>query len=329
MELFDDTLLLERQQFFNGQRLFASDLQGLEAFNRRMRWLHNQSLHQPGIGNGFNVIGNKEDREVKIMPGYIVDSLGREIVLTEEQIMPVPPVAGNDNGTSVFFYLTVSYPDTEDLEVSETRAGICLDRGVIRRREEPVFCWIPLEESENETLKEKDSQLAEEIRKGLRIILARAEVLNCQLEQPLSFAQRRSARPAVQPYIAAGSVENPEWEFCNFGSRTECNTSEIPLPPFSSLLYFERLLSADINTEEANFVTTPCYSAHIIGDRTFQSKRLFIDGLINIVDPNPRGFTINVLLLLVPFPNTTVSTTLSPRDFSNNKWQVSWMGVEG
>mgnify|MGYP001036441712 CR=1 FL=1 len=46
------TQFLERIQFFNGQRLFASDLQALEAFNREMRWLHNQSLHQPGVGSG-------------------------------------------------------------------------------------------------------------------------------------------------------------------------------------------------------------------------------------------------------------------------------------
>src|SRR6476661_8716453 len=89
MEILKETRFIERQQFFNGQRLFASDLQGLEAFNREMRWLHNKSLHQPGIGNGFAVVGKKDDREVQIGPGYAIDALGREIVLTQTQEEPV------------------------------------------------------------------------------------------------------------------------------------------------------------------------------------------------------------------------------------------------
>ena len=55
MGILDETGFVERPAFFNGQRLFDSDLQALEAFNREMRWLHNQSLHQPGIGRGLAV----------------------------------------------------------------------------------------------------------------------------------------------------------------------------------------------------------------------------------------------------------------------------------
>ncbi len=120
MGILDETSFVERTQFFNGQRLFASDLQYLEAFNRQMRWMHNKSLHQPGIGNGFNVIGEKGDREVKIMPGYAIDALGREIVLTNPHTEPVPPVSGDDEGNAVFYDLTVSYPDDVDLEEAET-----------------------------------------------------------------------------------------------------------------------------------------------------------------------------------------------------------------
>ena len=111
MEFLKETRFIERLQFFNGQRLFASDLQGVEAFNREMRWLHNKSLHQPGIGNGFAVSGKKGDREVTIGPGYAIDAMGREIVLTRNQIEPVPPVAGDRNGNPALYYLTVSYPE--------------------------------------------------------------------------------------------------------------------------------------------------------------------------------------------------------------------------
>src|SRR5262252_2770057 len=124
MSILDETRFIERLQFFNGQRLFASDLQGIEEFNREMRWLHNKSLHQPGIGNGYAVTGKKGDREVTIGPGYAIDALGREIVLGQDQIEPVPPVAGESDGSPVSYDLTVSYPPDADLEEAETRDGI-------------------------------------------------------------------------------------------------------------------------------------------------------------------------------------------------------------
>ena len=147
MAIIGERQFLERLQFFNGQRLFASDLQSLEALNRELRWLHNQSLHQPGVGSGYAVIGSKGDREVTITPGYAIDALGREIVLTTTRVESVPPIAHDGTGRSVFYDLTVSYPDDSELEETETREGICLPRGVVRLREEPVFCWVRLNEN--------------------------------------------------------------------------------------------------------------------------------------------------------------------------------------
>ena len=202
MAIIGERQFLERLQFFNGQRLFASDLQSLEALNRELRWLHNQSLHQPGVGSGYAVTGSKGDREVTIAPGYAIDALGREIVLTTTRVESVPPIAHDGTGQPVFYDLTVSYPDDSELEETETREGICLPRGVVRLREEPVFCWVRL----NENLQPADESLKAQIQNGLKILLAQAEVFNCQLRQPLSIAQRRNARPAKQPYIACGKT---------------------------------------------------------------------------------------------------------------------------
>src|SRR3954453_3289773 len=119
MSFIDLTRSIERQRFFDGQRLFADDLQQIEGFNREMRWLHNQSLHQPGIGNGFAVSGRKGDRQVGVGPGYAIDDLGREIVLTSPRTIPVPPVAGDVAGKPKRYVLTVQYPSDEDLEEVE------------------------------------------------------------------------------------------------------------------------------------------------------------------------------------------------------------------
>src|SRR5258707_13601471 len=64
------TKFIERVRFFDNERLIAPDLQAIDDFARQMRWLHNRSLHQPGVASGYAVAGQKGDREVTIQPGY-------------------------------------------------------------------------------------------------------------------------------------------------------------------------------------------------------------------------------------------------------------------
>lgn len=317
MDLFKETRFIERLQFFDGQRLLAADLQGLEAFNREMRWLHNRSLHQPGIGNGLAVSGKKGDREVKIGPGYAIDRDGREIVLLQDQVEPIPPVAGNQDGTPVLFDLTVSYPGDADLEEVETRQGICTQPGAVRKKEEPIFCWVEL----GVDGQPKDSAIKLDILTGVRIVLARAEVLNCQLNKDVSIAQRLNARPASQPYVCCAEVE-PDWQ----------PWMVAPLDPrgfFSSaanIKVFQTLinaitflpavipvgLTAIIDTSDCGFLTTPCYSARIAGPRVRRQSisvggdsefnrdfdlYVVLDGQVQISDPQPDRFTLFVLLI--------------------------------
>src|SRR6185295_16936650 len=86
--------------------------------------------------------GNKNDRQVTIQPGYAIDNSGREIVLTQPEILQVPPVANDGKGNPVYYDLTVSYPNDLSLKETETRDGICVSRSAVRLREKPVFCWV-------------------------------------------------------------------------------------------------------------------------------------------------------------------------------------------
>jgi hypothetical protein len=263
MDFLRQTRTIERLQFFNGQRLLAEDLQGLDAFNREMRWLHNISLHQVGIGNGFAVTGKRGDREVRIGPGYAIDGLGREIVSINDHVEPVQPVAGEADGTPALFDLTISYG--EELEAAEQRAGICNQQGTIRLKEEPVFCWIELDADGQP----KDADIAKEILAGMRLILARAEVLNCQLEKDISIAQRLNARIATQPYICCGT-STPDWQPLIFAPLDANSISDDPmLDELSNALTFLPIifpfgLSAVIDTR-VWLRTTPCYSARCRG----------------------------------------------------------------
>lgn len=309
MGILEETRHVERIQFFNGQRLFAADLEALDGFNREMRWLHNQSLHQPGIGSGYAVYGKKGDREVTIEPGYAIDARGREIVLTTTQVEPVPPVAG-DEGEPVYYDLVVSYPPDENLEEAETRDGICMPRGRVRLIEQPVFCWARLSQTGG-VLQVKDPSLRTDIESGVRIVLARAAVRECALHEALSIAQRRSARPPQLPYIAC-DVASGTWTVTPLGEGA--------------------VIEMEVGTSDAGFLTPPSYWARIEGPRPKHVSAANHDGTftevidiaISVENPRTDKFTFRAFLHTVAgedeFP-------LTPADFAD--WSVVWMGVEG
>jgi hypothetical protein len=359
MGILDETRFIERLQFFDGQRLFASDLQGADDFNREMRWRHNRSLHQPGIGTGYAVHGLKGDREVTIGAGYALDALGREIVLTNTVTQQVPPVAGDDAGEPVFYDLAVSYPDDSALEATETRQGICVPAGVVRRREVPVFCWIKLDGNGQPV----DARLKQSVRTGMSIILARAEVLNCQLNRDLSIAERRSALPPRLPYIVCGEETPTDWNIFNL---LEDDAQIVP-EGFSTSGAFGVFVSplgltAKVDTSAAAFQVTPCYTARISGPRLKsvettgegegegEGRRFFaVDGLVSIRNETPSSFEADVMLIVQlfdrvpPTGSSGVSLLVSSGGGSTGEgeaefrdaflqlfedWRVVWMGVE-
>ena len=342
MSILDETRFLERFQFFNGQRLFASDLQGADDFNREMRWLHNRSLHQPGIGSGFAVYGKKDDREVVIGAGYAVDALGREIVLTNTFTQQVPPVAGDDAGEPVFYDLAVSYPDDANLEETETREGLCLPRGVVRRREVPVFCWIRLDTQRQPI----DARLKQDLLTGMRLIVARAEVLNCQLNADLSIAERRDVRPSRLPYVVCGEETPTQWEVQKLasveGEPGLFTTAPRTVGPFIA----PNGLTAKVNTSAAGFQVAPIYTARVAGPRIVSLPNgdgetpAVVDALINIPveSASATGFTAEVLVLAQPFSQSfngaggwrgdmTADETAAFLKFFES-WRIVWMGVE-
>jgi hypothetical protein len=328
MSIIGSTQSLERIQFFNGERLFASDLQSLETFNREMRWLHNQSLHQAGVGSGFQVTGNAGDRQVTISPGYALDSCGREIVLTENQVLAIPPIADNGSGGPAFYDLTVSYPDDAQLTPAETRQGICMPTGVISLREAPVFCWVRL--SDDPTNHQPvDARLKDRINKALYLVLAQVQIFNCQLKQAVATTPRRNARPPVQPRVACGSCKNPQWTAGNLGfGDTEGDASLVA--PFGSY-YF----TGSVDTSAGGFQATPNYTVRLVGPRQFSfapaggtSQSFIMDALISIPADSTltaKGFSIQIFPVVAAQNGSPAASDITQ---AVNQWAVGWMGVE-
>ena len=301
MTPIDSIRFIERVRFFNDERLIAPDLQDIDDFARQMRWLHNRSLHQPGVANGFTVTGEKDDRQVVVQPGYALDALGREIVLTQSFTQPVPPTAGNGLGAPASYDLTVAYPST--LTESESRTADCgVTRGTVRQLESPVFCWASV--SQNDSLRD-------DIESGMRIVLARADVLNCKLYNKVSVAPRTEARPSVHPFIYA-ALTTPKWVVTTspFGTR---------IAP-----------SIPVDARAAGFRTTPCYFASLATETnvTIKGQTIRLDISASVSFPTTSGFQVSFLipnlpLLLAGISPDQVRTALDP-----SKWQLSWMGVE-
>jgi hypothetical protein len=327
----------ERIRFFTGQRLYASDIQSVEEYNRRMRWLHNQSLHQPGVGSGFAVTAEIGDREVAVESGYAVDSLGREIVLSQKKVLPVPPVSDDGFGNPVKYDLTINYPKDDVLEETETRSGICLPRDAVRLSEEPVFCWVKLDIN----LQPQDESLKNEIKDGLKIIVTRVEIYNCKINKDLSIAQRRNARPATRPFIYAGktNIDSTEWEVEERIKEANGSTGDTVL----------LLLKTTVDTSEAQFEIVPHYSARIEGERVVESNQQFgyiIEGFVYVIvpidDTTNKQLTsrIDIYLLLPSFALFSRAKDINPPEFLSKeiseinkkfkelKWHIVWMGIE-
>jgi hypothetical protein len=295
---------LKRIEFFTGQRLTAQDLTDLQDANRQLRWLHNRSLHGWGIGIGYAVAGEAGDTTVTVSPGYAIDCLGRELVLTQPVTMPVPAVAGVNSGGKIAaatFFLTITYQDDTAQSTVESRPGVCLPAGTVRLTEGPLVQW----------------QQLGTIQDGINVILAEASILNCQLNAPLGLDVRRNARPAEQPYINAGQV-----------------------PP-AAITWIPVVggIQAQVDTSAAKFAATPAYFAHVMGPRQVQVKQpvtnetsQFSLVTVPIVQtPLPSGFQMQVVMLNFDKSNQVVAVT--PQDVVSIipflEWTIVWMGIEG
>jgi hypothetical protein len=318
MTMFDDARTVERPAFFDGQQLYAEDLQGLDGFHRALRWLHNRSLHQPGVGNGFAVAGSRGDREVRIQPGYALDADGREIVLLETAIEPVPPVAADADGGPVAFDLTVSYPEDADLEEAETREGVCLPRGAVRLRERPIFCWVRLVRDVNGTLAPVDPRQRLDLQQSHKIAIARAFVRNCALDADLVIAARRNARPDPCPHMAFGRVLPVAWQVWTAGP------DDLPIG-----------LIADVDTSAAGFRIVPNYQARVTGGRPLTLEPSEIEGPRSLLLDVPAfttqetkvGFRCYVPLVAL-FGGLVTSQEQDLKDKAAGGWGLQWMGVE-
>jgi hypothetical protein len=281
---------LERIVFFQGELLTADDLTTLDGNNRQLRWLHNRTLHNWGIGIGFDVIGGRGDTSITVSPGYAIDSLGREIILSTSVKQPIPAVP---SGT---YYLVADWVGDSGQTAEEQRgATACNPGGAVRLSNDPLIAW--------KTIAQLDL--------GIDIVLAQVVIQNCVLGQNPSMAPRRYSTCGSMLYIKAGEVSANAitWNPWTQGGTTIGFTAEI-------------------HTSAAKFQSTPLYIAQIVGGRSLASPSLVIVDYLSINSPSPTGFTLQVALPALG-GDINPPGLLGPSTFNQLNWQVEWLGIEG
>ena len=101
---------LERLNYFNGQRLAASDFRAEQGHHTGMRRVLNQALYSPGIVAGLQVELDKANKHrVIVRRGIAFDYLGREIFLPADQAVQVQGAPSSQPGVVLGNLLVVSY----------------------------------------------------------------------------------------------------------------------------------------------------------------------------------------------------------------------------
>lgn len=176
---------IERVLFYPTELLTADDLTTVDSNREQLRWLHNRSLHNWGIGIGFDVLGVRGDTSVTVAPGYAIDSDGREIILSASVTQTIPAVL---SGT---YYLVADYvDDSGQIAVEQRGATACGGGGAVRLSNDPLIAWKTL------------SQL----NIGIDIVLAEVTIQNCVLKSAPSPAPRRYSACGSMPYLRAGEI---------------------------------------------------------------------------------------------------------------------------
>lgn len=291
---------LERIRFFPGELLTADDLTALDGNNRELRWLHNRTLHNWGIGFGLDVLGNRGDTSVTVNPGYAIDVDGREIILSSPVQQPIPAVPGGSSGSAATYYLVANYIDDADEPTEEQRSAVaCAPGGAVRLGNDPAILW----------------KTVAQLNSGIDVILGQVAVQNCVLSGAVLTAVRRNAVAASQFSLAAGEidVQDIQWTAWTQGAVNIGFT-------------------AKIDTSAAKFQSTPQYMAQIIGSRSLANPAVVVADFVSIANESPAGFTLQLALPALSGdinPTAITDPVSGPQLMAQLGWRIAWIGVGG
>jgi hypothetical protein len=226
----DFEIPFDRVTWRDGQRLASRDMNDSVSRETRLRWLHNRFIHGAAFGNwgivdGFRVQLATSGRLVGVYPGYAVDILGRDLVLSVNVAVDVPDVSGPTS-----LVLAARYRGDAAYRARHSQRDECTGTPFSSGGERPAFVWLPLEDVEP----------------GIDLPLAGAHVTTGIAQAPLAPVQRYM-RAMTRPRIAFGTTRafQTGWHDIKLGG--------VP----------EEWVQTFVNTSAAGFVRTPRYFARL------------------------------------------------------------------
>lgn len=221
-------------EFSSDRSLSAEDLNNIQDTLQEMQWLHNRTLHDWGVGEGFSVSMMTDKRGVIVEPGVAFDTDGHEIILNESKALLVPPQRATTNGNArQTRWVTASF--MELIKAREHEAGDRTEGVTPQRLPEAIIRWVDPNEVETNL----------RLRPGKDVILA-SVVMERGVVLSITSEGRRSAVPPKMPYLYssrdAGVIEEIKYENDN------CNIL---------------LLDLAINTTKAGFQSQPVYMVQL------------------------------------------------------------------
>jgi hypothetical protein len=179
-------LPFDRVTYREGQLLASRDLHDDFDTAQRLRRMHTLFLHDTwGIALGFSVYGQISDEAVHVGPGYALDSSDREILLSEDLLLPIPLTSAATDLLLVISYL----PDSEYKNLPDF-AVLCAGTILDPHAERPVFAW----------------RTPDTLNLGVDVPLAHLRIEKGVLILLPDLTVRRYARRQVRPHIATGVV---------------------------------------------------------------------------------------------------------------------------
>jgi hypothetical protein len=143
---------LERLNYYNGQRLEATDFRLEQEYHLRVRRWLNKSLYTWGIAAGLEVTVKEGDpHKVVVHPGLALDAEGREIILLEAREIQVAGMPSKTAGLVFGNYLVIQYVEEKVAVLEDGCCAVPLkDKagqkqawgGPSRIRSEPKISWL-------------------------------------------------------------------------------------------------------------------------------------------------------------------------------------------
>lgn len=284
--------VMGQAQYEDGQLLRARDLEDdIRTESHLWAW-HVAGLHNTwGIALGL-AVEQSGPSQVRVAPGLAYDCRGRELLLAEEKLVPLPLGV---NSTELDLVIAVAETPV-DAGAKQTLAAVCLEDLSSASKEGLQFIW----RKRNEVRLGLDIPLAWVTRKGGGLVL--------------DLGVRYYARSLAQPHVVAG--------------HTPAGASWTPWSVLGKQLGW----AIRVDTAEAGFARLPHYSASLTGDPfhnlTQPGLKKLLILLTFVTDATVDSFWFVALLAVSNQTNLSKAAEIGDSIFLRSAPSVAWLGVE-